>query len=70
MTNEEFEKAKEFILDQQAKFAVGMQQCREAQAQRERAVAQAERAVAQAGEIVERLNRFISDKRSDNQYDQ
>ena len=63
MTNEEFEKAKEFILDQQAKFAVGMQQCREAQAQRERAV-------AQAGEIVERLNRFISDKRSDNQYDQ
>lgn len=32
MTNEEFEKRKEFILGQQAQFAVGMQQLRETQA--------------------------------------
>ena len=70
MTNEEFEKAEEFILDQQAKFAVGMEQLRKAQGQSERAVAKAERVVAQTGEIVERLNRFISNRRSDNRYDQ
>lgn len=45
MTNEEFEKRKEFILGQQAQFAVGMQQLRETQAKTERVVAQMEKIV-------------------------
>lgn len=46
MTNEEFEKQKEFILEQQAQFAVGMQQLREAQAQTEIVVARIRKIVA------------------------
>ena len=48
MTNEEFEKTKEFILQQQAQFASDIQQLRETQTQ-------TERVVAQTGEIVGRL---------------
>jgi hypothetical protein len=48
MTNEEFEKRKEFILKQRARFATGMQQLREAQAL-------TELVVAQTGEILARL---------------
>ena len=48
MTNEEFEKTKEFILQQQAQFASDMQQLREAQAK-------TEQVVTQAGEVVSRL---------------
>ncbi len=58
MTNEEFEKRRDFILEQQAQFAAGMQQLREAHTQTECVVAHAE-------EIVARLNRFISDNRYD-----
>ncbi len=36
MTNEEFEKRKEFILEQRVQFTAGMQQLREAQTQTER----------------------------------
>lgn len=39
MTNEEFEKTKEFILQQQAQFAADIQQLREVQAQTESIVA-------------------------------
>lgn len=46
MTNEEFEKRKEFILEQRAQFAAGMQQLREAQARTERVVTQTEEIVA------------------------
>ena len=54
MTNEEFEKTKEFILEQQAQFAAGMQQLHESQANTERVVAEAERVVAQSGGTVAR----------------
>ena len=40
MTNEEFEKTKEFILQQQAQFASDMQQLREAQAKTDQVVTQ------------------------------
>ncbi len=40
MTNEGFEKKKEFILQQQAQFAVDMQQLREAQAKTDQVVTQ------------------------------
>jgi predicted transcriptional regulator len=39
MTNEEFEKRMEFLLEQQAQFAADMQQLREVQAQTESIVA-------------------------------
>jgi predicted nucleic acid-binding Zn-ribbon protein len=45
MTNEELEKRKEFILEQRARFAAGMQQLREAQALTERVVAETEETV-------------------------
>ena len=48
MTNEEFEKRTEFILEQQAQFAADMQQLRNAQAR-------TDAVVAQTGEIVARL---------------
>ena len=56
MTNEEFEKTKEFILQQQAQFGVDMQQLREAQTR-------TERVVAQTGEIVGRLARYFTEGR-------
>ena len=40
MTNEEFEKTKEFILQQQAQFTSDMQQLREAQAKTDQVVTQ------------------------------
>jgi uncharacterized iron-regulated protein len=46
MTNEEFEKRKESILEQRAQFAAGMQRLREAQAHTERVVTQAEETIA------------------------
>ena len=48
MTNEEFEKRSDFILEQQAQFAADIQQLCEAQAQ-------TDQVVAQTGEIVARL---------------
>jgi uncharacterized protein YgbK (DUF1537 family) len=38
MTNEEFERKMEFIVNQQAQFSVGIQQLREAQAQTEQLI--------------------------------
>lgn len=48
MSNEEFEKRMEFILEQQAQFTSDVQQLREAQTH-------TERVVVQTGEIVARL---------------
>jgi hypothetical protein len=48
MTNEEFEKKRDFILEQQAQFSVDIQRLREAQTQ-------TEQVIAQTGEIVTRL---------------
>jgi hypothetical protein len=48
MTNEDFEKTKEFILQQQVQFTADIQQLREAQAR-------TDAVVAQTGEIVSRL---------------
>ena len=57
MTNEEFEEKRDFILEQQPKFAAGMRRLRDAQNQTKQVVTQAE-------EIVARLDRYISDNRS------
>ena len=59
MTNEEFEKTKESILQQQAQFASDMQQLREAQAT-------TEQVVTQAGEVVSRLARYFKEGRNGN----
>ena len=51
MTNEEFEKKMEFIVEQQAQFATDIQQLREAQAQLQAAQAQTERVVARLANV-------------------
>jgi hypothetical protein len=58
MTNEEFKKKRDFILEQQAQFIAGMRQLREARAK-------TARVVAQDGELVDRLSRFISNNPHD-----
>lgn len=55
MTNEEFEKTKEFIIQQQAQFASDIQQLRESQSALQAAQVQTEQVVMQTGEIVARL---------------
>jgi hypothetical protein len=55
MTNEEFEKRSDFILEQQAQFATDIQQLRETQAELQAAQARTEQVVVQTGEIVARL---------------
>lgn len=60
MTNEEFGKKAEFILEQQAQFAADIQQLREAQAQTDRVVAQSGEIVAQTGEIVAHTGELVA----------
>ena len=55
MTNEEFEKRVEFIIEHQARFVSDIQQLQEAQARTEQALARTEQAVAQTEQIVARL---------------
>jgi predicted transcriptional regulator len=55
MSNEEFERKMEFIVEQQAQFASDIQQLREAQARTEQVVAHSGEIVSQTGEIVARL---------------
>jgi ABC-type transporter Mla subunit MlaD len=55
MTNEEFERKMEFIVNQQAQFSAGMEELREAQAQTERRAAQLEQVVAETHQVVNRL---------------
>jgi hypothetical protein len=55
MTNEEFEKTKEFILQQQAMFASDIQRSREAQTQTDLVLTHIGEVLAQTGEIVGRL---------------
>lgn len=55
MTNEEFEKTKEFILQQQAQFASDIQRSREAQTQTDLVLTHVGEVLAQTGEIVGRL---------------
>ncbi len=52
MSNEEFERRMEFIIEQQAQFASDMQQLREAQAHTEQVLSQTGEAVARTGEVV------------------
>lgn len=52
MTNEEFEKRVEFILDQEARFASDIQQLQEAQARTEEALSRTEQAIAQTDQVV------------------
>jgi hypothetical protein len=59
MTNEDFERTKEFIVQKQAQFATDIVQLREAQAQTERAVTHASDMIAQTGETVTRLENVI-----------
>ena len=55
MTNEEFEKTREFILQQQARFASDIQRSREAQTQTDLVLTHIGEVLAQTGEIVGRL---------------
>lgn len=55
MTNDEFEKTKEFILQQQAQFASDIQRSREAQAQTDLVLTHISEVLAETGEIVGRL---------------
>jgi ABC-type transporter Mla subunit MlaD len=55
MSNEEFERKMEFIVEQQAQFASDIQQLRESQARTEQVIAQTGEIVGQTGEIVARL---------------
>ena len=51
MTNEEFEKRMEFIIEHQAQFASDIQQLREAQARTEQFMAQAEQLVGRLAQV-------------------
>ena len=55
MTNDEFEKTKQFILEQQAQFASDIQRSREAQTQTDLVLTHVGEVLAQTGEIVGRL---------------
>jgi len=55
MTNEEFEKRSDFILEQQAQFTADIQQLRESQAELHAAQTRTEQVVVQTEEIVARL---------------
>jgi hypothetical protein len=55
MSNEQYEKRMEFIVEQQAQFAIDIQQLRESQAELQAAQVRTEQVVVQTGEIVARL---------------
>ncbi|HKG81486.1 MAG TPA: hypothetical protein VKA78_18745 [Pyrinomonadaceae bacterium] len=54
MNNEEFDRKAEFIVNQQAQFAVDIQKLKEAQAVTEQEMAKAFKAAAHASEVAER----------------
>ena len=60
MTNEEFEKRVEFVIEHQARFASDIQQLQEAQTRTEQALARTEQIVAQTEQIVARLANVTS----------
>ena len=60
MTNEEFEKRVEFILDQQARFASDIQQLQEAQARTERALAQTQQALNQTQQAMAQTQQTVA----------
>ena len=60
MTNEEFEKRMEFMIEQQARFSSDIQLLQEAQARTEQALAQTQQTVAQTEQIVARLANVTS----------
>ena len=60
MSNEEFERRMEFIIEQQAQFASDMQQLREAQAHTEQVLSQTGEVVAQTVEVVARTSDVVS----------
>jgi hypothetical protein len=55
MSNEQYEKRMEFIVEQQAQFSIDIQQLRESQAELHAAQVKTEQVVVQTGEIVARL---------------
>lgn len=55
MSNEQYEKRMEFIVEQQAQFSIDIQQLRESQAELQAAQVRTEQVVVQTGEIVARL---------------
>jgi len=55
MSNEEFERTMAFIVQQQARFSVGIQRLQEAQTQTEQIVVKTAQTVAETGEIVRAL---------------
>ncbi|HEV8429496.1 MAG TPA: hypothetical protein VGQ41_16465 [Pyrinomonadaceae bacterium] len=64
MTNEEFDRKAEFLLNQQARFDAGMQELREAQAVSERKLAKAaetaEHALEGVAQLTDIAERFIN----------
>ena len=63
MTNEEFEKRMEFIIEQQARFASDIQQLQEAQAQTERIVARLANVTAEGfKEVNAKIDAFVDSK--------
>jgi hypothetical protein len=55
MSNDQYEKRMEFIVEQQAQFSIDIQQLRESQAELQAAQVRTEQVVVQTGEIVARL---------------
>ena len=55
MSNEQYEKRMEFIVEQQAQFSIDIQQLRESQAELHATQVRTEQVVVQTGEIVARL---------------
>ena len=61
MTNEEFEKRMEFIIEHQARFASDIQQLQEAQARTEQSLARTEQALAQTQQAVARTEQTVAE---------
>ncbi len=61
MTNEEFEKRMEFIVEHQARFASDIQQLQEAQARTEKSLARTEQALAQTQQAVARTEQVVAE---------
>ena len=60
MTNEEFERRMEFIVEQQARFASDIQQLQEAQARTEQALGRTEQALARTEQIVAQTEQIVA----------
>ena len=60
MTDEEFQRKMDFIVDHQAQFASDIQQLREAQAKTEQALARTEQALARTEQVVAQTEQIVA----------